>query len=358
MKPLSHFLVLVFTVTLASPAYAADSSNTQIADSVDSNEVENESVDRVVRERFPEGFSGGVAVYVRRDGELVHRKGYGSVGGQPLTSASPLKLASISKQFAAMCVMMLIDEGNLSPKDKVIDLVPEWKTDPAYRPLLVQDLLWHTNGLANFINQDEKKSINDFKAEHELSFLNNRTHAKWLAQTARKGAPGVEHSYTNSGYVLLARIVELIAEEPFHQFQQRRIFDALGMASTTNSSRFNGSGSMSTTLLDYGKWNRTLWGHDSRLLTAGSHRRLFVRGQLDDGQLVEYGYGWRLKYSGDDLVYAEHGGAGSAPTAARNWVRRYTDRQTTIAVFSQEHPSFVRSERESFVDKLYASLDE
>ncbi len=79
-------------------------------------------------------------------------------------------------------------------------------------------------------------------------------------------APGLEFEYTNSGYVLLARIIEVVAEKPFHEFQQERIFDVLGMTNTTDGTRFNGSGNMATTLEDYAKWDRALW--DGTLLNG------------------------------------------------------------------------------------------
>lgn len=233
---------------------------------VDEYAIEIPDVSRVIADRFPHESPGGIGVLITRNGEVIHRMGYGSLKGKPLTAQTPLRLASISKQFAAMCAAMLIEEGKLDPKTKVSHYLPEVNLPVKGRELLVQDLVWHVNGLQNFINKKEQASIAEFCKLRGLDFLTNQTHADWLATMSPVREPGKLWEYTNSGYVLLARIIEVIAGEPFHQFQKRRIFDVLGMADTTDSERFNGSGNMATTLNDYAKWDRALWEEDKCFL--------------------------------------------------------------------------------------------
>lgn len=327
-----------------------------LARTVDDYEVEITEVSEIVGRHVPATDPGGIAVLVTKGGKVVHRKGYGFVKARRMTTDSMLSLASVTKQFAAMCAAMLIEEGRLDPKQKVSHYLPNFNPPTNGRQLLVQDLLWHTSGLANFIKSKEKASIIEFKKQRGLDYLTNQTHAEWLATMKRERAPGQEFEYTNSGYVLLARIVEVIVGGTFHDFQQRRIFDVLGMSSTTDSSRFNGSGNLKTTLVDYTKWDQALWKQDARLLSAAGYQMLFTQGAFDDGESIDYGFGWRLKYLDEELLTAEHGGVGSGTTAARNLIRRHFADQTTVAIFAQENPNIGRSDREKLVSEIYESL--
>jgi len=325
--------------------------------------IELPEVSQVVDRFFCECAKGGLAVLVTRDGRVIHSQGYGSVrDGEPVSSQTLLSLASVSKQFAAMCAAMLIEEGKLELTADVSTYLPDLDLPGEGREPKIQDLLWHTSGLPNFINRKEKRSIALFREQRGLTYLNNRTHAEWLTTFEPKRPPGQSYAYTNSGYVLLARIIEVLADEPFSQFQQRRIFDVLDMNSTYDSRRFNGSGNMRTTLEDYAKWDRALWHKDRRLLSEDGYELLFRRGRLDDGSPVNYGFGWKLTYEDGQLVFAEHGGWGSGTTAARNQIRRYEEEKTTVAVFAQECPEFGTATeqrpqlRTHLVDQIWKAL--
>lgn len=319
----------------------------------DEQSVERPDVSQVVRKHVPADSAGGIGVLVTRNGKAIHRKGYGFVKGHHLTTQSPLSLASVTKQFTAMCAVMLMEEGRLDQKQKVSYYLPDLKLPVEGRELLVQDLLWHVSGLPNFIQAKEKAAITEFKKQRGLEYLTNQTHAEWLATMKVRRAPGLEFEYTNSGYVLLTRIIEVIAGEPFHAFQKRRIFDVLDMNATSDSSRFNGSGNMRTTLLDYSKWDKALWTRDARLLSESGYEKLFTEGILDDGQPMGYGFGWWVNYHNRQLATAKHGGVGSGTTAARNLVRRHFDDQTTVAIFSQENKNLGKADREALVSEIY-----
>ena len=189
-----------------------------------------------------------------------------------------------------------------------------------------------------------------------LDFLTNQTHAEWLATMQPLREPGKLWEYTNSGYVLLARLIEVIADEPFHQFQKRRIFDVLEMAHTTDSERFNGSGNMVTTLEDYAKWDRALWDKDKRLLSPTGWRMLFTPGKFDNGKPVDYGFGWHLNLVNGQLNSVDHGGGGSGTTAARNFVRRHLFDRTTVAFFAQERPELDIDSRKALAKEIYEAL--
>jgi len=320
------------------------------------SELEIKEVSEVVRKFFPADADGGLGVLVTRNNEILHCKGYGKKNGkEPITPHTPMRLASITKQFAAMCAAMLIEEGKLHMTDKVSDFLPDLNFQNPGRELLVQDLIWHINGLPNFINKAERESIAAYKEKHGLKNLNNQTHAEWLTTLPLLRPPGIKHDYTNSGYVLMCRILEVIIEKPFHEFQQDRIFDLLDMHDTTDSTRFNGSGNMSTTLLDYAKWDRALW--NETLLNDETSKLYFTSGTLDNGEPVGYAMGWRVEYDEDkNLRRATHGGSGSAPGSARNMVSRNFENRTTVAFFARENTSFTRAKRAEFIEALEACV--
>jgi len=324
--------------------------------STSTSEVEIKEVSEVIRKFFPADAKGGIGVLITRDNQILHCKGYGKKNGKdPVTPDTPMGLASITKQFAAMCAAMLIEEGKLKMTDKVSDFLPDLEFQNPGRELLVQDLIWHINGLPNFIKKAERESIAAYKKEHGLKNLNNQTHAEWLATLPLLRPPGLEHDYTNSGYVLMCRILEIIIERPFHEFQQERIFDLLDMNDTTDSNRFNGSGNMSTTLLDYAKWDRALWNES--LLNEETSKLYFTSGKLDNGKPAGYAMGWRVEYDeNDELIRATHGGSGSAPGNVRNMVSRNFQSRTTVAFFARENTSLTRARRTEFIEALEACV--
>ena len=316
-----------------------------------SDDIELTGVTAVVREHFPEGATGGLALLVVKNDIVIHSKGYGLVfGNEPVTPQTPMGLASVAKQFAAMCAAFLIEEGKLSPTDKVSKYLPEIIIQRDGRELLVQDLIWHISGLPNFLGKVEKASIKQYKEKYGLELLNNETHAQWLVTMPLRRVPGVEFEYTNSGYVLLARIVEVVAGKPFYQFQKERIFDVLGMTHVKTSTRFNGSGNMSMPLDDYAKWDRALW--EGTLLDADTSKLLLQSGILDNGEPMGYGFGWWVEYDEHGLKQAEHGGSGSLKSNARNWIIRDIRNQTTVALFIRENAYFNREHRKQFAEDI------
>jgi CubicO group peptidase (beta-lactamase class C family) len=299
-------------------------------------EIERAEISEIVRKHFPADSKGAVAVLVTRDGRVLHRKGHGREGDLPITSDTPLQLASITKQFAAMCAAFFIDEGRLKTTDKVSTHLPGVNLSVNGRELLVQDLLWHTSGLANFLERESQVSIGAYKKAHGLERMTNQTHADWLATMPLRRAPGVKYEYTNSGYVLLARIVEVLAGKPFHEFQKERIFDVLGMNQASDSVTFNGSGNMFVSLRDYEKWDRALW--NGSLVKPETWKLMVQSGRLDNGEPVGYGFGWKVTWEDGELVEMKHGGIGAPPANSRNEILRDIRQRITVAFFSREKP--------------------
>lgn len=275
---------------------------------------------------------GTTAVLVTRNGRVIHSKGYGT----GVNSGTGLSLLSVTKQFTGMCVAMLIEEGKLELNAPVSRYLPQLNIPVNGRELLVQDLLWHMCGLSDFLSGPQWVRES------------NERHGQWLATMQPNGPPGQRHSYSNSGYVLLARLVEVIACEPYHKFQRRRIFDVLEMSATTDHASFNGSGRIRTTLTDYAKWDAALWRQDERLLSPSGYKMLWKRGMLDNGEHVGYGFGWFLEQIDDELKCVYHSGSGNGWL---NIVKRYLPDKTTVAIFTSKVSSF---NRQPCADEVFA----
>ena len=249
-----------------------------------------------------------------------------------------------------MCAAFLIEEGEIGMTDKVSKHLPDIQIEKDRRELLVQDLIWHISGLPNKGQASEKALIEQYKKKYGLERLDNKTHAEWLTTVPLRRVPGVQWEYTNSGYVLLARIVEVVAGKPFRQFQKERIFDVLGMTHTKASTGLNGSGNMTMTLEDYRKWDRALW--DGTLLNAKTSKLLYQPGRLDNGEPVAYGFGWELDYDEYGLSELFHGGGGGLKSSARNWIIRDIRDRITVALFIRENTYFTRERRMQFAGEI------
>src|SRR6188472_2461369 len=172
----------------------------------------------------------GCSAAASQDGKTIYEAGYGSANLEadvPITPSSIFHAASVSKQFTAMAVMLLVREGKLSLDADVHTYIPEL---PDYRGqrITLRHLLTHTSGL-----RDQW----DLLAIARGRFEENRiTQDDVLDIVTRQKAlnfqPGSEYLYSNSGYTLAAIIVSRVARMPMRQFAEERIFKPLGMART------------------------------------------------------------------------------------------------------------------------------
>ena len=187
--------------------------------------------------------AGAVTVVGRKDGVVHHE----AVGRSDLAANDPMKkdtlfrIASMTKPVTAVGIMILADEGKLSPDDDVSKHLPEfagqklWVAGPRdaewtavtspKRPVKLRDLLTHTGGLSEY-----PVGVNDVYGKR------NRT----LAETALASAlqplrfePGTKWSYSNPGIDTLGRVIEVVSGERYEDFLRKRVFDPLGMTDTT-----------------------------------------------------------------------------------------------------------------------------
>lgn len=164
----------------------------------------------------------GLALAIVRNGEIVLAKGYGKrslATGSPVEPETPFSVGSVTKQFACACILLLVEDGKLSVNDKVAKYFPELTKAG---DISLAQLMSHTSGYADY---------------YPLDFVNRRLSKSIAVNSAiREYAggkldfePGSRYSYSNTGYLILGRVVEKVSGESFGDFLRRRILIPIGM---------------------------------------------------------------------------------------------------------------------------------
>ncbi|HWC97979.1 MAG TPA: serine hydrolase [Candidatus Sulfopaludibacter sp.] len=291
--------------------------------------------------------SPGLAVLVRKDGQTLFERGYGV---RDLRSAAKIdgqtnfRLASFTKQFTAMAVMLLVHDGKLTYDRRLTEIFPEF---PAYgREITVRHLLNHTSGLPDYeaTMGDGWSATRQIQDADVLQALER--------QASGKFAPGTSWEYSNSGFVVLGLIVQKVSGMPFRQFLRERIFAPLHMDTTvafvagqeevanrayghnlrdgalaeadqSSTSATLGDGGVYSNLTDLAKWDEALSRHTllSELEMAEALRPVPPK---------SYGFGWFLDpYKGRARMY--HTGSS---TGFRTVIERFTADRLTLIVLS------------------------
>ena len=293
----------------------------------------------------------GCAVAAMEGGDIVFASGYGAANleyGIPITPASVFHVASVSKQFTALAVAMLADEGRLSWDDDVRRHVPEL---PDYGvPITLRHLAQHTSGVRDqwsLLQMAGWRWGGDVITQGDVLDLLTR-------QAALHFRPGTEHLYSNSGYTLLAVAVERVSGQSLRAFTDERIFGPLSMTRTTfrddhtllvrdrayayeadgaGGYRLNipdfaivGASSLFTTVEDLARWNRNF--RTGEVGGRDAVRQIQETTTLANGAQVSYAYG---------LVHGTHRGRrtvghGGTDAGYRSEFLRFPEEDLAVAV--------------------------
>ncbi len=316
--------------------------------------------------KFVSAHDPGCAVFVIKDGLPVFRKGYGVAALRTLRKIGPetnFRLASLTKQFTAMAVMQLVHDRNLHYEDRLTDVFSDF---PAYgKTITIRQLLNHTSGLTDYedimakqyagIPDDKIPQIRDAGV---LELLKR--------ETATKFTPGSHWAYSNSGYVVLAMVVEKRSGMSFGDFLRQRIFMPLKMTDTlayergsnevahrayghtrtaegwsetdqSSTSATLGDGGVYTSLDDLAKWDAALTAHTlltakemEPALTAATAANGVPLQQMDGSLAPLYGFGWFLDPYKGHRRYSHYG----ETVGFRNAIHRFPDDRLTVIVLS------------------------
>jgi CubicO group peptidase (beta-lactamase class C family) len=303
----------------------------------------------------------GAAVIVIQNGKVLLKKGYGLAdleSRRPITSDSDFLLASVTKQFTAMAIMILQERKQLSFDDPLSKFFSEF---PAYaQSITVRHLLNHLAGFPEYddlfvatgkIDKNWPRSSKSTRSEFEPTAKD----ALRLLEDVKtlRFEPGTKFEYSNSGYVILAQIVEKVSGQRFSVFLHQNIFQPLAMnrsilydetrpaiPNAALSYKFQngayqdinyapqnavyGEDNIYTTLDDMFRWDQALYGE--KLVRAETLKQAFTPGRLNNGKSIPYGCGWfveshRARHSGSWLGY-------------RTAIARYPDKQFSVIVLS------------------------
>ena len=289
----------------------------------------------------------GASVLVLEGGDAVFQRSYGLADLEAGVTSSPTtnyRLASVSKQFTATSVLLLVEDGVLTLDDRVRHWLPTLPV--ASEGITLRHLLSHTSGLVDYedlLPPDQARQIHDADV---LRLLEREDRLYFPA--------GSDYRYSNSGYALLALVVERASGQRFAAFLQARIFSPLGMTATlaredegppvtdrafgytlvgdrwertdqSTTSAVLGDGGIYSSITDLAKWDAA-W-YDDRLLSAPS-RALAVQASTatPEPDVAHYGFGWRLQgrmqwHSGESIGF-------------RNVLLRFPAHRLTVIVLS------------------------
>ena len=309
----------------------------------------------LIREKSP-----GLAVLVRQDGRTLLERGYGVRELRAFTKIDPqtnFRLASCTKQFTAMSIMLLVHDGKLRYNDTLTDVFPDF---PAYgKAITVRHLLNHTSGLPDYedLMDAAEKSNGSAIWTPERQIQDDEVLTLLMKEKSGKFSPGTSWAYSNSGYVVLGLVVAKASGKPFPDFLHERIFAPLQMEHTlayqnaknevpnrayghskdgdklvetdqSPTSATLGDGGVYSSLDDLAKWDDALARHtllseaemqpalSSVQLADGSQpkwpaKRETSSDNLHPGKPVFYGFGWFVDpYKGHQRMYHSGGTMG------------------------------------------------
>ena len=270
----------------------------------------------------------GAAILVMKDDSILVEKSYGMADletGRPVTPTTNFRLASVTKEFTAMCIMLLAERGLLSYTDTLGRFFPDF---PSYgTSITVRQLLNHTSGL-----QDYESLIPDSQT---VQVLDSDCVALLKTTDSLLFSAGSKYSYSNTGYAFLAMIVEQVSGRRFADFLKENIFDPVGMHTTVAfedgrstvaerafgyslehgkwartdqsvTSAVLGDGGIYSNVGDMARWVSALFHH--RLISPESQTAAWTAGTLNNGAAIDYGYGWHLE-TYRDIDHPYHGGS-------------------------------------------------
>jgi CubicO group peptidase (beta-lactamase class C family) len=314
----------------------------------------------------------GLAAMLVMDGKVEYRKTIGLAdldAHTPITKDTQFLLASVSKQFTAMAIMILAERGKLHIDDTLARFCPEFP--PYSETITIRHLLNHTSGLPDyeelllgkvdfnnfFTSSKSPPAAREFTAKDALDILSRQKELRFV--------PGARFEYSNSGYVVLGQIVERASGQRYAEFLRENIFKPLAMDDTlvvderkqkpprlalgygkkdgqwrditySPENSIYGEDNVVTTIEDMYKWDQALY--TDRLVSRAMLDMAFTPGHPTTG-VSTYGFGWQIRsFDGDPTV--EHGGGWSG---YRTYILRVPKRRLTAIVLTNSSNNEVGS---------------
>lgn len=284
-------------------------------------------IDSLIRTEFGNQNDPGGVFLVAKNGKPIYRKAFGKANLELAVNMTPenvFQIGSMTKQFTAVAILLLEQQGKLNVHDPVSKYIKDY---PGGDKITIHHLLTHTSGIKDFTRMKSLSSIaqKEMKPEEMVSFFKNEP---------VDFTPGEKFDYNNSGYVVLGYIIELISGDTYENFIQKNIFDQAGMSDSYYASdrkvipkRAYGyhkkekgfvnktvisfsvpfsSGSLMSTVDDMLKWQQAL--NQNKIVNPDESQKAFQKYKLNNNEEFTYGYGWHLKEI-NGVPDREHGGS-------------------------------------------------
>jgi CubicO group peptidase (beta-lactamase class C family) len=270
--------------------------------------VRADDIDDYVKGQMEKQHIPAVAVVVIKDGSLIKAEGYWLADIEHNIPARPdtvFKIGSVSKQFLATGIMLLVQDGRVALDDKISKYLAE--APSTWQAITLRHLLTHTSGLVR-----EAPGFDSYKLQPDIDVI------KTAFPLPLQFKPGEKWAYSNLGYFALAEIIHRVSGKPWGDFLSERVFAPLGMSATRvtsvadivpkradgyawNADKFQNtedwpavrpSGAFLSTALDLAKWEAALL--TDRILKGSTKTEMWTPVMLNDGRKYPYGFGWQL----------------------------------------------------------------
>jgi CubicO group peptidase (beta-lactamase class C family) len=296
----------------------------------------------------------GCALAIVKDGKIIYKRGYGMADLErdvPITPGSVFDIASTSKQFVAMSIALLAEEGKLSLDDDIRKYIPEM---PDYgNKITLRHLVHHTSGIRDYC---------ELMYLAAMPFENDYPEAQIIELIARQKAlnfiPGDKHLYSNSGYFLLGEIVKRVSGKSLNEFTKEKIFEPLGMKITHFYDDFTrvvknraigyfpkekggygiavylfdlvGDGGLLTSVEDLFLWDQNFYHNKLGKQGQKLIEQILTPGTLNDGKKLDYAFALGIgEYKGLKMI--SHGGSWAG---YRSQLLRFPGQQFSVICLS------------------------
>jgi D-alanyl-D-alanine carboxypeptidase len=275
-----------------------------------SGTLQADDIDDWVKAQMQVRHIPAVSVAVIRKGVLIKAAGYGLADLEHNVPAKPdtvFKIGSVSKQFLAAGIMLLVQDGKVGLNEPIGRYLPA--APATWGAITIRHLLTHTSGLVR-----EGPGFDPYKTQPDIDVI------RTAFALPVNFPPGDKYEYSNLGYYVLAEVIHVVSGKSWAEFLNERVFAPLGMTATFptsvtrltpnradgytwNDSQFQNmadwlalrpSGAFVSTALDLAKWEAAL--QTNSVLTAESKKEMWTPVRLNTGQHYPYGFGWEIDH--------------------------------------------------------------
>ena len=316
------------------------------------------NLNNLISERY-NSISPGCAVLVAKKGQVIYEKGFGIANielGVPMTPEMIFRIGSITKQYTAIAILQLVEQGKISLQDSVQKFIKNFPGKG--HTITIENLLTHTSGIKDY-EQLDAHIPNAIRIEFPIKQIIDS-----IANVPLDFIPSSKYNYSNSNYFLLGYIIEQVSGKSYKDYLKENVFKPTGLSDTyydsptqiirnrVNGYSMNGSdyrntdyismslvysaGALLSNVHDVFKWHQALYSF--KLVKKETLEKAFTAFRFPDGNFSEYGYGWFIK----DWKGSKSIGHGGAIDGFRSWETYFPDQDIFItALFNSDNDSFV-----------------